>query len=124
MIYQAKPQRGGRSIPFNTSNPPQDPPPPAVEIIATEMSQPGVIVPVEEPVIDVVEIPEIIKPIKIQHVKPQTTPTIPDTKPYTKPDTVVPTTIPVKKKKVAIPVVKITLRLRIVSFFKKLVRRN
>lgn len=28
MVYQAKPQRGGRSIPVNTNNPPQDPPPP------------------------------------------------------------------------------------------------
>lgn len=74
MIYQAKPQRGGRSIPVNTNNPPQDPPAPpldltAPDVIVPDVIVPDVIVPVEVPVIDVVEIPQIIPPIKIAKVK-------------------------------------------------------
>lgn len=46
MIYHAKPQRGGKSIPTNTNTPLQDPP-----------------APLEYPI--VVEPVEIIKPIKV-----------------------------------------------------------
>ena len=56
MIYQAKPQRGGRSIPVNTNNPPQDPPSPPVETVSP--------IEVESPV-------EIIKPITV--AKPKVT---------------------------------------------------
>jgi len=72
LIYQAKPQRGGRSISANTNNPPQDPPAPPTEIPEIIPVIPEIIpvipeiIPVEVPVIDVVEIPEIIPLIKIK----------------------------------------------------------
>jgi len=61
LLYQAKPQRGGRSIQTNTNNPPQDPPPPPEIILTNDVTAPGVIIPIEEPIVDVVTIPEIIK---------------------------------------------------------------
>jgi len=78
MIYSHKPQRSGKSIPTNTNTPPQDPPPPP-EIPVNEI--PNVVeIPVEiipeipdvfiedstPPVMDaIIEVPEIVKPIKI-----------------------------------------------------------
>lgn len=128
MIYSHKPQRSGRSIAANTNNPPQDPPPPPddkviglddipvvpyeteIPDVLIEDSTPPVMPAIETPEIDIVEIPEIVKPIRIKAAKkpkapkitPKITPTIEE----------------------SAPVVKLTWRLRIVSFFKKLFRRS
>lgn len=100
MIYQAKPQRGGRSIQTNTNNPPQDPPFPPETISTNDVTAPGVIIPIEEPIVDVVIISEIIK-------------TIP-------PPTVTTPTIPQKMVNVPTP---LTVLQKITLFFKKLFRR-
>jgi len=79
LIYGAKPQRGGRNIPSNTNNPPQDPPAPPIAIEPTE-----VFIPIENTAPPVPEshildeiIPEpitkeIIKPITKEIIKPIT----------------------------------------------------
>jgi len=118
LLYQAKPQRGGRSIPTNTNTPPQDPPPPPVD-----MTAPSVIVPVEEPIVDVVEIPEIVKYTPLIKIKP--TPKIVKDVPVELPvpETVKPTVIPQLITPPKIPDVPVTFREKIISFFKRLFRR-
>ena len=63
MIYASKPQRGGRQIPTNTNNPPQDPPS-AVDSIDIEPT--AVFIPIENtapPVPEIIEEPIIETPI-------------------------------------------------------------
>lgn len=96
MIYQPKPQRSGRSIPVNENYPPQDPPPPPVDV--------SEIIPVEVPVIDVVEIPEITKLIRIDKVK------------------VIASKVIAPKKIISVPS-KLTILQKISKFFKKIFRR-
>jgi len=98
MIYHAKPQRGGRSIPVNTNNSPQDPPPP--EILVTET--PEIAWPIDFPESTIVEKPIIVKTSKVRKVKPKTVSKI--------------------EQKIPVPI-KRTFRQKIVSFFKKLFRR-
>ena len=107
MIYQAKPQRGGKSIPVNTNNPPQDPPPPpeVIDIIPQIPKPVEIIKPiiVEEPTI--VEEPIKVQTPKVKKIKPKTVSKI------------------VSKIEQEIPVpIKLTFRQKIVSFFKKLFR--
>ena len=98
LIYQAKPQRGGKSIPVNTNNPPQDPPPPPVVIseksVEFSVSSVGPEPPTPEPV--------KVKPIKVVSlkVKPKVT------------------------KIVTAKIVKLTFREKIFRFLKKIFRRG
>jgi len=111
LIFQNFPQRGGKSIKANTNNPPQDPPPPNNIVEAPEAAMPEItnVTPIEIPQIDIVKTPEIIQPIKI---KKQTS-------------TIKETPKPIKAvTKVTKQVPKITLRQKIISFIKKLFRRN
>ena len=67
MIYAAKPQRGGRSIPTNTNNPPQDPPPTEIPLEPTE-----VFIPIEStapPVPEIIEEPIVVSTITPEIVK-------------------------------------------------------
>ena len=106
MIYQPKPQRGGKSIITNTNNPPQDPPPPP--IIPSEKT-------VEFSVSSASPEPPTPEPIKV-------------TKKVTK--TIPVKTIPVKipKKKLTVTdtpkIVKLTILQKISKFFKKIFRRD
>lgn len=65
MIYAAKPQRGGRSIPTNTNNPPQDPPPPnEIPLLENE-----VFIPIENTAPPVPEI-EIVESVIDETLEP------------------------------------------------------
>lgn len=104
MLYQAKPQRGGRSIPCNSNTPPQDPPGPPNEIIT---STPEIDIPVEIPVV----VPKpIIKPIEEMVAVPLITEST--VKPFVE-GPLTPRVMPSK-----------SIKTRIVNFIKKIFRRN
>ena len=90
MIYQYKPQRGGRSIPVNENNPPQDPPPPPKTITS----------------------PKIVKPIKEK-------PKIQKQTPKKESKKTIPKKKSIPSKKVEVPV-KLSWWQKIVSFLRKL----
>jgi len=108
MIYQPKPQRGGRSIPVNTNNPPQDPPPPPSIVEPIKISDKTV----EFSVSSVGPEPQTPEPVKVKPIKvikPKVTPKV------------TPKVIP--PKKVAAVSVKLTILQKISKFFKKIFRR-
>lgn len=119
MIYSHKPQRSGRSIPSNTNNPPQDPPPPPDKPIGLDdipivpyTQVPDVLIEDSTPpVIDVLgKIPKVAKPIKAKPIK--------------KPKVTKKITPKITSTVKVTPKAKLTWRLRIVSFLKKLFRRS
>ena len=68
MIYAAKPQRGGRSIPTNTNNPPQDPPPTPELVPEIPLEPTEVFIPIEStapPVPEIIEEPTVIPIVKV-----------------------------------------------------------